>query len=404
MNKKATSPPKSKLLYLEGLRGIAAAVVLLNHFVSAFLPALYNGIQTEAHFKSQLELFISHSWLNIFYNGHFAVIVFFVLSGFVLSKSFYTSRDVNGISLAIFKRYFRLAIPVLFSIIFAVLLMKMNLFANDALSKVTKSSWLAQFYSFPAIWTDALLDGVIGVFRGTSFKYNMPLWSIYFELLGSYLVYIVCLIDIQHSLKRFFLVLIVLAFYGTYYLPFLIGLILAKLFVAGKLPIQKSFALVPVTGLAIFFGAFPAGVAPGSGWYKMIFELFGGQSLLFCHTLGAGLLVLVLLMSRKLQILFGTKLLTYWGKISFSVYLTHLAVLCSFSAFAFPVIQGILVSYWKSVLATFLVTMPVIVIVGILFEKYVDQLALKFSGKLLSLRSNGTRVIGRTDLFGDDKN
>ena len=32
-----------KILYLDGIRGIAAMNVLLTHFIVAFYPAMYNG-------------------------------------------------------------------------------------------------------------------------------------------------------------------------------------------------------------------------------------------------------------------------------------------------------------------------------------------------------------------------
>ncbi|WP_443147193.1 acyltransferase family protein [Paenibacillus sp. KACC 21273] len=81
-----------KLKYLDGLRGLAALIVVISHFVVAFYPSLYNGSIDSVHTQKSLELWISKSPFNLFYNGNFAVCVFFVLSGYVLSYKFFITK------------------------------------------------------------------------------------------------------------------------------------------------------------------------------------------------------------------------------------------------------------------------------------------------------------------------
>ncbi|WP_019915138.1 acyltransferase family protein [Paenibacillus sp. HW567] len=77
----------SKLLYLNGLRGVAALVVVFSHYTLSFFPALHTGNTSDVY--NSFELFVSGSPLNVFYNGSFAVFIFFILSGFVLSYKYW---------------------------------------------------------------------------------------------------------------------------------------------------------------------------------------------------------------------------------------------------------------------------------------------------------------------------
>jgi hypothetical protein len=88
-----------KLLHLEAVRGLAACAVVLNHLLLAFWPVF-------AEDRSISPL------LKVTYKGSFAVAVFFVLSGFVLSLSFFRTRDVRVVTSAAVRRYPRLALPV----------------------------------------------------------------------------------------------------------------------------------------------------------------------------------------------------------------------------------------------------------------------------------------------------
>ncbi|KAA2235258.1 acyltransferase family protein [Salinarimonas soli] len=60
---------------LDGLRGIAALLVVFSHLVVAFQPALYFG--REALLENNALTFLATSPFFVFVNGSFAVYVFF---------------------------------------------------------------------------------------------------------------------------------------------------------------------------------------------------------------------------------------------------------------------------------------------------------------------------------------
>ena len=100
---------------MDGLRGIGAFVVYLTHFHDHFFPLISKSKHDE-----NPEWAKSHSlpqWtkstpVSIFYHGYFWVVVFFILSGFVLTLRFFKIRKHTCITGGTFRRYLRLMIPV----------------------------------------------------------------------------------------------------------------------------------------------------------------------------------------------------------------------------------------------------------------------------------------------------
>lgn len=81
-----------RFIALEGLRGLAAVGVLLSHALFAVEPGIFKTMYPlaqaawpEIGWPAQL---LTLPPLSMLINGSFAVCVFFVLSGFVLTKSF----------------------------------------------------------------------------------------------------------------------------------------------------------------------------------------------------------------------------------------------------------------------------------------------------------------------------
>lgn len=113
-----------KLIYLEGLRGIAAFIVVISHFIQVFYPAMLESNPTLVH--NSFETWISDSPINFLYNGNFAVYIFFILSGYVLSIKYHQKKDLEIIFELGVKRYIRLAIPVAASVFFSIFAAKIQ--------------------------------------------------------------------------------------------------------------------------------------------------------------------------------------------------------------------------------------------------------------------------------------
>jgi peptidoglycan/LPS O-acetylase OafA/YrhL len=115
---------RQKNFALEGLRGIACLNVVLGHFLFSFFPYLAHDVRPYpgAVAKYWFEELLRYFPFTFIYLADSAVSVFFVLSGYVLTRRFYQTEPPDGFESAAVKRYFRLALPALASVMFAWLL------------------------------------------------------------------------------------------------------------------------------------------------------------------------------------------------------------------------------------------------------------------------------------------
>jgi peptidoglycan/LPS O-acetylase OafA/YrhL len=158
--------PAARLTFLDGLRGWAAVAVLLFHvFILVFPPSIFAAVTLRKF---------------VLFNGAFAVMLFFVISGFALSAPFVASASRKTILRLAAGRYFRLAIPV---------------FAACALVHVAMcAGWVGPASSRPAAhFVHLLRFGLVDVFLDyrPDESYIPALWTMQIEFTGS--VVVLCL-------------------------------------------------------------------------------------------------------------------------------------------------------------------------------------------------------------------
>ncbi|MCU6797397.1 acyltransferase [Paenibacillus sp. WQ 127069] len=373
----------NRIEYLEGLRGLAALVVVICHFVGAFYPALISGNAQEIHTQRGWELFIAKSPLNIFYNGNFAVCIFFVLSGFVLTRHYFSnySNQNNGIiTSSAVRRYPRLLIPIFFSVLLVYVCMKLSLFGNVETSEFTYSTWwLGTFWKFDSTFIDVIKFSFYDVFISSNSKYNTVLWTMYYEFIGSFLVFAAALIIGKMKNRSIIYCILILLFIKTYFLAFIFGLILSDIFSSvdlnKKLVGKKTQVLLLMVG--IFLGSYPTLINVNGTLYSFLALNFVLSSM-FYHIIGAFFVLIVLLNSKRLQKILSLKPFLFLGKISFSMYLMHTIIIGTFSCFVFIKIMH-LFTYSVSVSISFISSMIVIFIVSYFYNIYVDQNGVRFS-------------------------
>ena len=143
-----------KVNYLEGLRGIACIIVVIHHFCCAYYPVFIGLVEpTRENVKGSWQ--IANSPLRLLWAGQFSVVLFFVLSGNVLTRRYVQLRlhdsnhikksEVISLSHAIIKRYGRLLIPVFFSVGFCWVLHSLASYEDRLkVASVTQSGWLTE--------------------------------------------------------------------------------------------------------------------------------------------------------------------------------------------------------------------------------------------------------------------
>ncbi|MDB4687551.1 acyltransferase [Akkermansiaceae bacterium] len=181
---------KGKFLAVEGIRGIACFMVVISHLSLTFFPFLHSFEIKADRELNPIQSFIHESPLGFFYSGTSAVYIFFVLSGFILTKVALKGSNVSIKILEMsIKRYPRLMLPALASCLIAFVV-----FQTTTISSPHLSDWINEYGSFPSSLTGAIHSGAVDVFffSGRS-SYNWVLWTMKIELIGSFVIFLLCL-------------------------------------------------------------------------------------------------------------------------------------------------------------------------------------------------------------------
>jgi peptidoglycan/LPS O-acetylase OafA/YrhL len=119
------------------------------------------------------------------YHGYYWVVVFFILSGFVLTLRFFKIRKHTCITGGTFRRYLRLMIPLWVILSLYYFCLKMQLFdkedlmeGND-LHRISKKTFL-----------DLTYDSLFSVWYGDN-DWAISVWTLSIELTATFMVYLI---------------------------------------------------------------------------------------------------------------------------------------------------------------------------------------------------------------------
>jgi peptidoglycan/LPS O-acetylase OafA/YrhL len=191
-----------RIAYLESIRGLAALQVLLLHFLSAFAPDLVFTPPPDAIVARAIHL----SPLYFLYDGYSAVYIFFVLSGYVLTRSF--EHHLAQPSSQIMARLIRLGVPALAATLVAAAVMLMFDRPNVEAGALSGSAWFASQWQADLSILSVIRDGVLNAlflsYRGSpgvaflpwqqliEQSFVAPLWTLSIEFYGSMIVLVLC--------------------------------------------------------------------------------------------------------------------------------------------------------------------------------------------------------------------
>lgn len=376
----------TRLRSLDGLRGVAALAVLGCHLL------LTNPDLADGPGPSQFTLpwWFTATPLKIFTVGNEAVIVFFLLSGCVLTLPVLQRASFNWRSYFL-ARSLRLWIPVAASVFLAALWVSLaRQDPNRASSEWVKES------STPELAVGTIirsLDGIKGPIH-----INNPLWSLQWEFVFSYLlpVFVGLAVLIHRWIFSVMAGCWVLICIGQWwdapylrYLPvFLAGAVYAANFPrlnrwGRQLSAAKGgsigWATLLVTGTLMLTGY---GMAYESNIRSQL-VLSALQGFVF---VGAALLVFVAAFSPWAVGFLESRPIQWLGRISFSLYLVHVPIIL-FSSFA---VGG---NGWAAVV---LLGLPLTLAIAQLFYWLIEGPAHRFS------RMAGEMVAGELDGFAGE--
>lgn len=324
-----------------------------------------------------------------FFAGEFMVVLFFVLSGYVLAKPFFL-KGSRGLSDPVVKRHVRLALPCLVVALLGYLFMRADLFRHLQTIPITGSQvWTGSYFVHTPDIVSAIYTGAIGIFASPNlWQYNPPSWTMYYEFIGSMITFLLAFVTRNFQYRWLIYIAVVFGLWDQWFLPFVLGVILADVSCLVGLSPYKALRTPSwiLFVLALLVGAMPLARDVLPPYYEWLNHLgVNGYNIarMFKMLAGAGV-ILSLLMNRRLQKAFEWKPLLFLGRISFSLYLLHMLILFSVGSYLFLHLQG-QVSYTASVAIVTVVVVLITVPSAYVFTETVDNFAVKLSYLLPSL-------------------
>ncbi len=309
------APPAERLPELDALRGIAAVLVLVHHAVQMVPPLPTPDILGLGWLRW---VTLNFTPLRVAEAGRPAVLFFFALSGYVLTRALLRSGS-PGLAAFAAQRSIRLMLPAAASVALCIGLYQV--FFNPAVPKpLTLYTWLTP----PTAW-EAAVNALL-LARSEEMRLNIVLWSL------------------AHEWRLTLLLPLVLLFRGR--LASLAALILLAVALGLVGGAEENRVLIghtwPHTLAATLY--FAAGIGGGvllALWRPQVPTLTREQALaagLACMALfsmasdiaayaGSALLIVLAQQPGALRQALRTAPLLWLGRVSFSLYLVHVPVL-----------------------------------------------------------------------------
>jgi peptidoglycan/LPS O-acetylase OafA/YrhL len=354
-----------KDISLEAIRGCAAVVVVLYHCCVGFLPQ-HTGL-----FPQYAALTWQGYPLFFVINGVAAVSVFFVLSGYVLTRRYFMSGDGRILLRGAVKRWPRLMGPVLVTVLISYALFGTGLYAFQEAGRASGSPWLVRFANaydspFPIYLWGALAQGsFLTFFRGdiSDYTYDSSLWTMHPELLGSFIVFgmapiVLAARNVSVRVTCFVIGCVALLAHLSvpYMLAFPVGVALAAL-----LPRHKIISKVSACGLLLLAFYLLGYSGRGIGAYFILRPVDRyPQYHIYPAIAGAAILICLIETFPLFHTLFSGPISRWLGEFSFPIYLIHALVICSLGSVVY-LHYGTLPAIASVLLATPVAAFPILI-------------------------------------------
>ena len=357
-----TVKPKRHFAYLDAIRGLAALAVICEHYIIAYgLPCRDLACQK----------IMDYSPLNFWWDGSAAVAMFFVLSGLVLSLKYFqtgSGLDLNQFHLGryVLGRLFRIWLPY-----GVVLLISAGLYLYATRQPLLNtllpaSEWIIGLWnSHPLSLIDMLREAFL--LKLPELVVLLPqAWTLTIELVLSLLLPIGLILAQRGVLWLMFFSVFAVSFLGVslFLLHFVVGLLIAQhharidYYLNDKPGLRRSVLWV---GLSFY--------ASGS----IIHQNLGDTVVTLTYALGSGLILLYVLCSQRSQQLLSYSLFRQLGKVSYSAYLIHMAILICLTPHLLKALESLTSNHLGLWLGGWLSTVLVVQVLSLLFFQLLEK-------------------------------
>jgi peptidoglycan/LPS O-acetylase OafA/YrhL len=371
-----------KFNYLHGLRGVAAFIVVIGHYLLAFYPDFIQASFNPYQITDPILKIIIYSPFRFFWSAELSVYIFFVLSSYVLSYKFFKYKDRSIVISSAVRRYVRLTVPILFTVFLSWIIMVLHLYNNKEVGEFTGSIFLMSGWDFTPDFFTMIKQGLWDVYFNFDSKtsYNAVLWTMKIEFLGSFMIFFIMYFFGDWSKRYIVYGILVISLLGSNYVSFVYGLIISDLYHSKyyqKL-INKRIAII----LMVF------------GLIFCIYNRFAFASLTrTAMMMGSFFIILSLTKLRRIQSILEKRVFTFLGNISFSLYLIHPLVLGSFSCILYKYMFRLGLAHHINVFITTIGSIPLILVISYLMYKHVDNTAIELSRKFEKIILNNLQRV-----------
>ena len=390
-------------LALDGLRGIGALIVLFWHLSVHFFPAAaWGAVQPASWWWESL---IYRGPFGFIVSGSFAVVLFFLLSGYVLTIGYLRNGEIDAMHRRLVGRIPRLFVPatvttLIFYFCFQYLPYTSGKTGIDVLKETGSFQFLEPYLGFNFDFSaHELFMNVFWLpWFNTDFKllYNGVLWTMYIELSGSFLAIILTMAMCRVFGRRYvaapMLILAILPVwiypgYGLYFSFFILGSFIASLDLK---PLLRGPVATIACVLLLLAGLFAGGYT-GVGMTSIL-SFTQDQSgviptLILLKGAGATMVFVVTLLSADISKFLSRSFFVWLGSISFSLYLIHPLLIPYIGHSVFFALGDGVPMHYRTVISSF-TTIMVALPVSVLLTMWMDEPSVRFSQAL------GRRVMG----------
>lgn len=375
--------------WIYGLKFIASFVVILHHFALYFYPAFISNNFIDLRTSNHVEMKFALSPFNIFsWGGNVCVCIFFIISGFLISYKYYFNKDRKNSVHNYINRYLKLTLPILFSSLFYFIIIHLIKFINGDVLCINVLGKQGSYCNFDINIFRLIYESFFGFFVKGNVLINPVLWTMYGEMLGSFVIMVLLPIIGNDKKRKYIYVFLIILLADSIVFPFLLGMILCDFYKNNVFDniFNKWYVKIILLLLSIYFCGFTY-QAYSTKLYNFL-NLGFHDSLLFYHTIGSILLIIVVIYSDFLKKLLSLQIFSKFKNISFGVYLFHWLVLNTYSI----ILQNILMKYIDYKYAFIIVFFSSIIIIYVLshfifsyilklVSKYTKKISLLYSGK-----------------------
>jgi peptidoglycan/LPS O-acetylase OafA/YrhL len=361
---------------LDAMRGLAAVVVMLWHGYAASNEAVH-----------QFLLPLTVTPLRIFINGPAAVLLFFVLSGFVLALPYFHGGALSWRAF-ITRRICRIYLPYIAALFLAGLLYTLTHHA------VLQGYWIKGLWDNPSPYPlHSFLEQffLTGVNSAPDFILDGPSWSLVHEMRLSLIFPLLIVITQWRWCVLFVVCLMVVTYpglgwgearwledgeigwFGSLYLTayvapcFILGIFLAQNHLALRIVVNR---LSRWTILCLWCVGF------------IPFYLFNGMQQRMIIAVASGLLIILTLSSGTVQKTLSHAFPAWLGKISYSLYLLHVPIMLATIQLLDPCFTPSI----QSNAIILVLSMGLSLLLATVFQRFVEQPMIQLGKKLSILQ------------------